>query len=182
MPSPSIRRCRFFISSLLTLIMLPSMTVAQTCKDYIPDLNPNSRYTNHNDGTVTDIKTGLMWKQCVEGLSGSDCATGSDTTHTWKQALELADATYNNASSGFAGHTDWRLPNHKELLSLTAKNCYDPSINAAMFPNTPASGVWSSSPNANNSYYAWYVYFNYGDSAYNDRNDSRSLRLVRSRQ
>lgn len=28
---------------------------------------PDSRYTDNGDGTVTDLATGLIWKQCAEG-------------------------------------------------------------------------------------------------------------------
>ena len=54
---------------------------AVTCLNGIPASNPDNIYTVHGDGTVTDTRTGLMWKQCLEGQtwSGSACAGGART-------------------------------------------------------------------------------------------------------
>jgi hypothetical protein len=41
------------------------------------------------------------------------------------------------------------------------------------------SGVWSSSPNANNSDNAWNVNFNNGNSNNDNRNNNNAVRLVR---
>jgi hypothetical protein len=157
----------------ITLILaLFNLANAQTCNDYITNEWQDSRYTDHGDGTITDNTTGLMWKKCSEGLSGADCSTGSATTFTWKGALAL------NRSS-FAGKSDWRLPNIKELSSLATLNCYNPSINTTMFPNTPATYFWSSSPYANDSSYASLLDFSYGYDHSYDRNNSYRVRLVR---
>jgi len=171
-----------FMSSALLLYALPSLAV-QTCKDYIPDNTPNSRYTDNGNSTVTDNDTGLMWKQCVEGLTGGDCTTGGVTSHLWQAALALA-TTVNSAS--FAGYNDWRVPNLTELESLVARNCSSPSINSSLFPNAPASYVWSSSPIAYEPFYAWNVGF-FGGDTYAENVSERSffshhVRLVRSGQ
>jgi len=93
---------------------------AQTCKyDSIPATAPASRFTDNGDGTVTDKTTGLQWQRCSQGQtwSGGTCA-GTATGHTWQAALQLADvATY-------AGRSDWRLPNIKELASIVEQACY----------------------------------------------------------
>ena len=56
---------------------------------------------NNSDGTVTDLATGLMWQQADDG-EGRD----------WENALSYAEQLE------LAGHSDWRLPNAKELQSL----------------------------------------------------------------
>lgn len=57
-------------------------------------------FKDNNDGTVTDLATGLMW-------------TKSDKNDlNWQQALEWAETLE------LAGHSDWRLPNVKELQSI----------------------------------------------------------------
>ncbi len=167
MPHTNLRMIYFLLLSLTSVY-----SYAQTCKDYIPNEWPDSRYINHGDGTITDNVTKLMWKQCPEGLSGSDCATGSASTYTWQDALALS-------GSSFAGYTDWRLPNIKELSSLASLNCYSPSINTTMFPNTPNASFWSSSPYANNTSYAWRLIFSDGFGSGNYRNFSYRVRLVR---
>lgn len=165
------------------LCLLPAWAQAVTCQNNIPPSNPDSIYTNHGNGTVTDTRTGLMWKQCVEGLSGANCSTGSATPMTWAAALGAA-ATNNaaNSGAGFANHTDWRLPNLKELRSLVEECKTNPSINDTVFPGTPASDVWSGSPSAYDSYYAWNVYFNSGVAYYDYRNGNYRVRLVRAGQ
>ncbi len=166
------------MSSALLLYALPSLAV-QTCQDNIPDNTPNSRYTDNGNSTVTDNDTGLMWKQCLEGLTGGDCTTGGGASYTWQAALALA-TTVNSA--GFAGYHDWRVPNLTELESLVARNCLNPAINSQFFPNHLASVVWSSSPYADDAYSAWYIYFNDGYTYYGSRGVNYSVRLVRSGQ
>ncbi|MCP4233984.1 MAG: DUF1566 domain-containing protein [Aestuariibacter sp.] len=167
---------------LILLGAIPNAVVAaQTCIDAIDATAPDSRYTNNNNGTVTDADTGLMWKQCSEGLSGVDCTTDSATQHTWQEALLLVDAL-NTSVDGFAGHTDWRLPNIKELASLVEEACHSPAINETLFPNTISSYYWSSSAYAYNSSHAWNVSFNYGSDNGNNRVNDRYVRLVRAGQ
>ena len=126
-------------SLLLSLLLLPVALVghAQTCNDAIIADAPDSRYRDNGDGSVTDLFTGLIWKQCALGLSGAGCATGSASVVTWKQALQHA-----------ADNPPWRLPNKKQLASLVEARCVDPSINSRFFPNTPSDWFWSSSASA----------------------------------
>ncbi|MBY0234558.1 MAG: DUF1566 domain-containing protein, partial [Burkholderiaceae bacterium] len=46
----------------------------------------------------------------------------------------------------------WRIPTRKELLSLREPNCYNPSLNLAVFPSKPAwsgdGSFWTSTPEA----------------------------------
>ncbi|MCI5114223.1 MAG: DUF1566 domain-containing protein [Candidatus Electrothrix sp. AX1] len=182
---------RTFFLMLCCMVAATTVHAAQTCKtDSIPASTPDSQLIDNGDGTVTDTKTGLMWKQCLEGLSG-DCSGIADT-FTWQQAL-LQPGTV-NANGGFAGYTDWRLPNIQELNSLVEEQCYEPAINLTYFPNTPTYlsntptsyvwFVWSGSPDADNSdvtfHSAWNVNFTNGDSGAYNRTDSYAVRLVRN--
>uniref|UniRef100_UPI0040576FC3 Lcl C-terminal domain-containing protein n=1 Tax=Candidatus Electronema sp. TaxID=2698783 RepID=UPI0040576FC3 len=155
-------------------------TVHAACDSNMPASTPDSQLTDNGDGTITDSKTGLMWKKCVEGLSGTDCATGATSTFTWQQALQKPGTV--NTGGGFAGYTDWRLPNIKELRSIVEEQCYSPAINATRFPNTPNSIVWSGSPSACNSANAWIVKFTYDESNFADRRNAYAVRLVRGGQ
>ena len=155
-------------------------TVHAACNSNMPASTPNSQLIDNGNGTVTDLKTGLMWKQCLEGVSGSSCETGSLNIFRWHEAL-LQPGLINNVG-GFAGYTDWRLPNIRELYSIVEEQCYDPAINLNRFPNTLSSYVWSGSPYALNSDYAWYVYFYKGSSYASARNDTHTIRLVRGGQ
>ena len=60
-----------------------------------------NNFVNNGDGTITDNATGLMWMQ-------NDNGSGI----LWENALSYAE------NSTFAGHSDWRLPDIKELQSI----------------------------------------------------------------
>ncbi|WP_339136250.1 MAG: DUF1566 domain-containing protein [Candidatus Electrothrix sp. GW3-4] len=154
----------------------------QICRtDTIPASTPDSSLIDHGNGTVTDSKTGLMWKKCLEGAEGTDCEIGSPSNFTWQGALQQPGTV--NASGGFAGYQDWRLPNIRELYSLVEEQCYSPAINLNRFPNTPQElTVWSGSPCVTDLDSAWSVFLGYGYSKANNRNLSSAVRLVRGGQ
>ncbi|HAI13972.1 MAG TPA: DUF1566 domain-containing protein [Phycisphaerales bacterium] len=58
------------------------------------------RYQNNNDGTITDLNTGLMWEKGIH------------------ENMTLNQAESRASSIRTAGHSDWRLPTIKELYSL----------------------------------------------------------------
>ena len=135
---------------------------------------PNSRYTVSSDGTVTDNDTGLMWKQCAEGLSGSTCTTGVADTLAWQAALGRA------TNSTFAEYNDWRLPDLEELRSIVAYDRHTPSINAATFPATGGVIYWSSSPNVANGTDSLGINLNHGVDVSAARSATHQVRLVRT--
>lgn len=161
---------------LLIIILISNNLLANTCKDYITDEWPDTRYlveSISSDNVVTDKKTGLMWKQCSEGLTTNGCNSGSAILYNWQQALDIA------ISSSFAGFSNWRVPNKKELRTIVAINCYNPSINEIVFPQTK-SLYWSSTPGANQTYDVWFTNFLIGENGYTTRDDEKYVRLVRN--
>ena len=73
---------------------------------------PNEfRFVDNGDGTVTDHCTGLVWQQDTEDTNG-DGSIGDEDRLTWGEALRYCDRL------DFAGHSDWRLPNVTELVSI----------------------------------------------------------------
>lgn len=132
------------INFTLVFILLTPSLHAQPCADAKSALE---RFTIHDNATVTDKKTGLMWKRCLEDQAGSSCKGGFAREHSWSDALQHAK------NHSFAGYNDWRLPNIKELISIIEENCSTPAINLNIFsssiqPNdtTGNSRVLSSSP------------------------------------
>jgi hypothetical protein len=106
--------------------------------------------------------------------SGGQC-TGSDCdTHAFVQAVN---------GQGLCGATDWRMPTMLELMSIVNNGQVSPpAIDTAYFPNTPSVGFWSSSPHANYSDDAWYVYFYYGHVNDSLKYNYHQVRLVRAGQ
>jgi hypothetical protein len=166
---------RFGLFLMLGAAWLTSPAWAQTCQPHIPESTNLKQFQINTNGTVFDKKSGLTWKQCVEGLEGSSCSQGNLVFLSWESALQHA------AASTFAGFDDWRLPNIKELMSLAEDQCATPSIKTLVFPNTPADLHWSATPYANDSSVTWYADFDTGFANY--RNSSRGntyvVRLVR---
>ncbi len=146
------------------------------------DNTTTPRYTDHGNGTVSDLRTGLMWMQCVDGLSGAACASGAATTHaSFSAALARATAVNGDAAGAGKGHNDWRVPNRNELASLVNWRCSSPAIQRSRFPGTPSASAWTSSP-ATVAGFVWYVDFTDGNLGLSGSAGNRLLRLVRAGQ
>ncbi|WP_308984294.1 DUF1566 domain-containing protein [Thalassobacterium sedimentorum] len=117
-----------------------------------------NRFIDNGDGTITDEATGLTWMQ-------SDSKVGMN----WPSALEYAE------NLEFAGHSDWRLPNAKELQSIidytrspdtTHSAAIDPIFEATPIINeggeTDFAHYWTSSTHAGARSSATAVYFAFG--------------------
>ena len=120
-------------------------------------------YVDNGDATITDNSTGLMWTQ-------EDNGEGID----WVTALAYAEG------SEFAGYSNWRLPNVKELQGIVDYG-YSPSATDAskvgpaidpLFTCTPIineagnddygyswTGTSANFTSGQPYYYAWYVAF-----------------------
>ena len=118
-------KCVILFASALIFDMNHFVMAAQHCNTTIPATIADGQLVENGDGTVTDTKTGLMWKQQSEKNNEFDDHAG---VFSWVSAINRA------ASSSYAGHTDWRVPNTKELLSLVEWRCAFPAINLQYFP------------------------------------------------
>lgn len=97
-----------------------------------------NNFVDNNDGTISDLATGLMWQKADDGI-GKDW----ETSLSYAENLELAS------------HSDWRLPNAKELQSIvdytrSLQTTNSPAINP-IFETTEIKD-----PNGNKQYpYFW---------------------------
>ena len=176
------------VTGLLCLV-IPIAVVAQAdlqCNNENAAILATTAHLQDNgDGTVSDAKTGLVWKKCSEGQSwnaASNSCDSSAVTYNWQGALQQAQDVNAGLAGENLGKTDWRVPNIKELASIVEQKCWSPAINVFVFPSTPSSSYWSSSPVAFGSNFAWYVYFGYGNDNASYKNDNGYVRLVRSGQ
>jgi hypothetical protein len=119
------------------------------------------------DGIITDTTTGLEWTKCSMDNSGtgtllpyiSNCS-GTAGQRTWAQAIGDCEAL------NFAGHSDWRLPNINELLSIMDISKSNPAMDTTCFPSNTVNYFWSSTTTPIYPSSALYVNFNtYGLSA-----------------
>lgn len=153
-----------------------------------------------NDWACTrDNVTGLVWE--VKTTSG---LRSQGHTYTWYDSAspDGHTGTANGGScetagrcdtekyvqdvnaAGLCGAADWRMPTVKELEGIVDFGRVNPAIDPDYFPNTPPSDVWSGSPNAGDSDYAWVVFFRNGDASNSNSNRGGGLhvRLVRGGQ
>ncbi len=120
------------------------------------------RWIGNNDGTITDLVTHLIWQQ-----------TGSETKSTWEQALVHAE------DLALAGQEDWRLPNIKELRTLTDVTQTNPAVDLAAFPDFQSDDYWSSTTLAGHTDRAWTTNFRFGTVSYQPKTASLLVRCVR---
>jgi len=126
---------------------------------------PEPRFTDNEDGTVTDNLTGLIW------LKNANCFG----YRNWWEAIADCNALANGQcglADGSSGG-EWRLPNLFELQSLLDMRYYHPAL-----PNTAGTGqwtlgnpfthlivddyYWSSTTTPYEPTYAWYMYMGTG--------------------
>ncbi len=142
---------------------------------------------------VKDNHTGLIWevKTDDEGIHDKDnsykwggkTAIGQKATTQFGTYYDDWNSLVDGSNTErLCGYSDWRVPNINELRSIVHYGTYNPAIDTQYFPNTTASGYWSSSPNADSSNFAWGVYYYNGYVSSNNRNDTYYVRVVRSGQ
>ena len=85
---------------------------------------------------------------------------------TWRKAMDYAKELR------LGDFDDWRVPTKEELEEIY-------KIKDACGIEPGGSWFWSSSTYVNDTYYAWYVSFDYGDVSYDDKADYSDVRCVR---
>ncbi|MEK8020754.1 MAG: DUF1566 domain-containing protein, partial [Candidatus Parabeggiatoa sp.] len=138
------------------------------------------RYINNGNGTVTDIRTGLIW------LKNANCFGRQD----WKTAQQSAA----NLASGQCGLRDgskqgmWRLPSKEEWEAMIDEKYVDrenysqPTLSNAAgtgpwqeddaFSGVQTYYYWSSTPYVAGTGSAWYVSLDYGIVSYLGKTNS----------
>jgi len=115
-------------------------------------------FADNGDGTVTDAATGLTWMQ-----------TDSSQPMRWADALAYAE------DLELGGHSDWRLPNAKELQSIVdyskAPDARDaaqrgPAIDPVFSLTEEESWHWTSTTHGDDKRAAVYICFGRGLSAW----------------
>ncbi|WP_167882283.1 DUF1566 domain-containing protein [Leptospira langatensis] len=137
---------------------------------------PHPTYTNQQ--ASVDMIRGLYWKTCSEGQADPTCS-GTPTLGDWTWASNVCSNL--NVAPGYAGFTTWRLPTMKELLTLVYLGSSTPLVESTYFPNSGASGYWTSTQNADSSVQAYAIDFNLGSSMSYNKASSFAVRCVSGR-
>jgi hypothetical protein len=133
---------------------------------------PTPRFTDNNNGTVTDNLTRLIWTKNADAFSKK----------TWADALTAANSLQADQQTGLTDGSkagDWRLPNRKELESLVDCSRYHPLPADHPFTNV-WSLYWSSSTYAYNIACAWGVDFVAGAVNFFDKGTNAYVWCVRA--
>jgi hypothetical protein len=138
--------------------------------------SPAPAYQVQGDGTVRDARTGLLWDRCSLGQSGETCEVGAADKLPWDKALA---ASVQANKSRYKGHDDWRLPNVKELESLTDVRRFDPAIDPA-FPRTAKYWCWTATPRPGDPVEIWDVGFDDAHLGFGSDVQYGHVRLVRN--
>lgn len=154
-------------------------------------------FTDNGDGTITDNVTGLMWEKKSDNGDIHD----KDNTYTW--GMDTSPYTMNgtmvttflaslNSGAGFAGYTDWRVPNLNELETLKNLEAYGPATFDAFNTGCTAGAsvtsgsctrsdfYWSSTTRQDRPDLAWVVDFYDGYVHYYYKTYSYAVRAVRA--
>lgn len=126
-----------------------------------------AKTVNDND-IVIDLATGLMW-----AADGNEIGCNNGQLISWNNAIDYCLIT------DFAGFTDWRLPNIKELMSIINYGLKTPAVKQPPFANTKYDKYWSSTTYRPVTTNAWHIDFNSGIVYQAAKTTSYYLRCVR---
>ncbi len=127
---------------------------------------PESPRFRVDDDTVLDRTTGLMWSR--ENVPGGSM--------NWKAAQEACKKLQ------LGGHSDWRLPTIRELLTLVDYERHNPAIDTDTF-KCESAYYWTSTPVASSpGACAWLVGFDGGYAGWDGQDGDGHVRAVRASQ
>ncbi len=138
----------------LVALVVSHQAWAQQCDTSRPMSTPADNFVIDNNGTLTELSSGLTWQRCAVGQQwdGSDCR-GEAKQFDWHQAKEYA------AMVSMQSESRWRVPTLTELATIVERQCERPRINSELFPSTVPAPHWSSTTRRSNDSEAYAVDF-----------------------
>ncbi|EMO90922.1 putative Ig domain-containing protein [Leptospira noguchii] len=126
---------------------------------------------------TVDNNTGLVWKTCHEGRTGSTCATGADSL--FNLATAITACINLNSGTGYANRTNWRVPTISELETLANFDATtNPRTFTVAFPGTLSNRYyWSSTTYLPLAGYT--LVLNFGDAGTNATNTTTAGTYLR---
>lgn len=127
--------------------------------------NPDFRFTDNKDGTVTDNLTKLVWLKNTNCFGMRDLKSGILAAKSLKAGDCGPDPDLILSDGSSAG--DWRVPTMKELCTLIDFSSRDPALpNGHMFSDAPSGYYWSTTTLDYHPELAWIVYIESGTTCY----------------
>ena len=148
-------------------------------------------YVDNGDGTITDLNTQLMWEKKSDDGGLHDKDNGYSWTPGVGSIWEWLGQVNAEGGSGFAGHSDWRIPNAKELQTIIDYERVSPSVDPVFDSSclaactvlscscTAGDLYWSSTTEADDPAAAWDVKFDAGSVETDGKGNARAARAVR---
>lgn len=121
---------------------------------YAAGCPPEDRFVDNDDSTVTDTCTGLMWQKETADTNNDGQVDALSDTRAWCEAIEYCEELE------FAGHSDWRLPNIRELQSIVDYGRNNPAVDPAF--GALLQYYWSSTSYMESPNEAWGIGFHVG--------------------
>jgi hypothetical protein len=112
--------------------------------------NDAQRFTIRLDDTVIDNCTGLQWQRFTADRDDD----GNPDEFDWCAALDYCQ------NLSFAGHSDWRLPNVRELQSIVDYGRINPAADPLF--RAESTVYWSSTSATPSPSRAWCISFTFG--------------------
>jgi hypothetical protein len=106
------------------------------------DTYGENSFVDNGDGTITDLSTGLMWQKSDDGVG-----------RNWEEALAYAEGLE------YAGYSDWRLPDAKELHTIVDYTRNDLAIDPIFDMVDEDGWFWASTTHGDSVDNAVYIAF-----------------------
>lgn len=130
-------------------------------RDVVEPTVIQNHFTDNGNGTITDNITNLVWQKVP-----------NTNTLTWEDALVYAEGLE------LGNSTNWRLPNLKELQSISEVTFINPAVNNNFFNISGTKKFWSSTSLPNQTTKAWYWDTQFGITTYDLKTNSNYVICV----
>ncbi len=133
-------------------------------RDLVEPTVIQNHFTDNGNGTITDNITNLVWQKMP-----------NTNPLTWEDALVYAEGLQ------LGNNSNWRLPNIKEIQSISEVGFINPSVNTNFFSISGTKKFWSSTSLPNQTTKAWYWDTQFGITTYDLKTNSNYVICVSSK-